>query len=269
VVPASRVPSALPPQLRDVMREHVEELREITVAEVGAPVMLTSGPNLEGPIGDLEFAAGLAENYSWETDLGEAEQMGITSRRVVSREAVGVVGAITPWNFPHQINLAKLGPALAAGNTVVLKPAPDTPWCAAILGPLIAEHNDIPAGVVNIVTSDNHGIGARLVEDPRVDMISFTGSTRTGREVVIGGAANLKRTFLELGGKSAAIVLDDADIAARQLHRVVPLHRLAVRHSARRHRGRSAGKTQAEAGVKHRSIRTLRTKKVTFSLWSS
>ncbi|MTE14357.1 aldehyde dehydrogenase [Nocardia aurantiaca] len=201
-------------QLRDAMRAHVEELREITVAEVGAPVMLTGGPQLEGPIADLSFAADLAETYTWDTDLGSAVQMGIASRRVIRREAVGVVGAITPWNFPHQINLAKLGPALAAGNTVVLKPAPDTPWCAAVLGPLIAEHTDIPAGVVNIVTSDDHGLGARLVEDPRVDMITFTGSTQTGRAVMAAASATLKRTFLELGGKSAAIVLDDADIAA-------------------------------------------------------
>ncbi|WP_067686471.1 aldehyde dehydrogenase [Nocardia jejuensis] len=201
-------------QLREAMRAHVEQLREITIAEVGAPVLLTSGPQLEGPISDLEFAAQLAETYSWETDLGTAVQMGITSRRVVRREAVGVVGAITPWNFPHQINLAKLGPALAAGNTVVLKPAPDTPWCAAALGSLILEHTDIPAGVVNIVTSDDHGVGARLVEHPDVDMVSFTGSTRTGRAVMTGAATTLKRTFLELGGKSAAVVLDDADIAA-------------------------------------------------------
>ncbi|MET9215125.1 MULTISPECIES: aldehyde dehydrogenase [unclassified Nocardia] len=200
-------------QLRDVLRDNIEELRAITVAEVGAPVMLTSGPQLEGPIADLSFAADLAENYEWQTDLGVAEQMGISSRRVIRREAVGVVGAITPWNFPHQINLAKIGPALAAGNTVVLKPAPDTPWCAAVLGPLIAEHTDFPAGVLNIVTSDDHTLGARLVEDPRVDMITFTGSTQTGRSVMAGASATLKRTFLELGGKSAAIVLDDADIA--------------------------------------------------------
>lgn len=199
-------------QLRDAMRAHIDELREITVAEVGAPVMLTSGPQLEGPVGDLSFAADLAENYSWTTDLGIGETMGISSRRTIRREAVGVVGAITPWNFPHQINLAKIGPALAAGNTVVLKPAPDTPWCAAVLGKLVVEHTDIPAGVLNIVTSQDHSLGARLVEDPRVDMITFTGSTATGRAVMAGAAATLKRTFLELGGKSASIVLDDADI---------------------------------------------------------
>ncbi|MFE7799959.1 aldehyde dehydrogenase [Nocardia sp. NPDC057440] len=201
-------------QLRTALQAHADELREITVAEAGAPRMLTRGPQLEGPVADLGYSASLAETYSWETDLGVAEPMGIKTRRVLRREAVGVVGAITPWNFPHQINFAKLGPALAAGNTLVLKPAPDTPWCAAAVGAVIAEHTDIPPGVVNIVTSADHAIGARLTTDPRVDMISFTGSTQTGKAVMAGAATTLKKTFLELGGKSAFIVLDDANIAA-------------------------------------------------------
>lgn len=200
-------------QLRDAMREHIEEIREITMAEVGAPRMLTAAAQLEGPVSDLSFAADTAESYQWRTDLGLAKPMGITTQRTVVREAVGVVGAITPWNFPHQINLAKIGPALAAGNTVVLKPAPDTPWCAAILGEM-AEHTDLPPGVLNIVTSDDHAVGAMLSEDPRVDMVSFTGSTATGRAVMAAGAATIKKVFLELGGKSAFLVLDDADLAA-------------------------------------------------------
>ncbi|MEV6068623.1 aldehyde dehydrogenase [Nocardia sp. NPDC052001] len=201
-------------QLRDALRAHIEDLREITIAEVGAPRMLTAGPQLEGPIGDLGYFADLAESYSWETDLGVASPMGIKSSRTLRREPIGVVGAITPWNFPHQINFAKLGPALAAGATVVLKPAPDTPWCAAAVGRIIAEETDIPAGVINIVTSDDHGLGSRLVTDPRVDMISFTGSTRTGKAVMAAAAQSLKKVFLELGGKSAFIVLDDADLSA-------------------------------------------------------
>ncbi|MFR9749486.1 aldehyde dehydrogenase [Nocardia sp. 004] len=201
-------------QLRTALQAHIEELRALTIAEVGAPAMLTSGPQLEGPIADLGYAAGLAETYHWETDLGIAEPMGIKTHRVLRREPIGVVGAITPWNFPHQINLAKLGSALAAGNTVVLKPAPDTPWCAAAVAAIIAEETDIPAGVVNIVTSADHELGALLTTDQRVDMISFTGSTTTGRSVLTGAATNLKKAFLELGGKSAFIVLDDADIAA-------------------------------------------------------
>src|SRR5689334_20493535 len=138
--------------------------------------------------------------------------MGIKTHRTVAREAVGVVGAITPWNFPHQINFAKLGPALAAGNTIVLKPAPDTPWCAALVAKVIAEETEIPAGVVNVVTSTDHSLGAQLCSDPRVDLVSFTGSTATGRTVMATAAQTLKKVFLELGGKSAFIVLDDADI---------------------------------------------------------
>ncbi|CAA0079591.1 Putative aldehyde dehydrogenase [Mycolicibacterium vanbaalenii] len=200
-------------QLQDALSKHVEELRELTMSEVGAPRMLTSTAQLEGPIADLSFSADTAENYQWRTDLGIASPMGIKTQRTVAREAVGVIGAITPWNFPHQINFAKIGPALAAGNTVVLKPAPDTPWCAAVLGELITEHTDIPAGVLNIVTSSDHGVGALLSKDPRVDMVSFTGSTATGRAVMADGAATLKKVFLELGGKSAFLVLDDADLA--------------------------------------------------------
>ena len=201
-------------QLRDALMSHVDELRDITIAEVGAPRMLTAGPQLEGPIADMGFAADLAESYEWETDLGSATPMGIKTNRTLRREAVGVVGAITPWNFPHQINLAKLAPALAAGNTVVLKAAPDTPWCAALVGRVIAEETDIPPGVVNVITSDDHRIGAQLAEDPRVDLVSFTGSTRTGKAVMVAAAASLKKVFLELGGKSAFIVLDDADVAS-------------------------------------------------------
>lgn len=200
-------------QLQQAMRDHVEELRDITVSEVGAPVMLTAGAHLEGPVEDLSFAADTAESYTWSLDLGRATPQGIPTNRTMVREAVGVVGAITPWNFPHQINLAKVGPALAAGNTLVLKAAPDTPWSAAVLGELIVEHTDFPAGVINIVTSSDHGLGALLSKDPRVDMVSFTGSTNTGRSVMIDAAATIKKVFLELGGKSAFLVLDDAVLA--------------------------------------------------------
>ncbi|MBJ7339705.1 aldehyde dehydrogenase [Mycolicibacterium sp.] len=200
-------------QLQQAMRDHAEELRELAIAEVGAPRMLTSMAQLDGPVEDLTFCADTAESYRWTTDLGTAAPMGIKTQRTIAREAIGVVGAITPWNFPNQINLAKLGPALAAGNTIVLKPAPDTPWSAAVLGQLILAHTDIPAGVVNVITSSDHAVGALLSKDPRVDMVSFTGSTNTGRAVMADGAATLKKVFLELGGKSAFLVLDDADLA--------------------------------------------------------
>jgi aldehyde dehydrogenase (NAD+) len=199
-------------QLRDALNEEIESLREITVAEAGAPVALTHSAQLQGPVDDLAFATGTAENYQWTTDLGVASPLGIKTKRSLVREPFGVVGAITPWNFPHQINFAKLGPALAAGNTIVLKPAPDTPWCAAEVGRIIAEKTDIPSGVVNIVTSSDHRLGAQLSEDPRVDLVSFTGSTATGRAVMTAAAQTIKKVFLELGGKSAFIVLDDADL---------------------------------------------------------
>ncbi|MEB3034271.1 aldehyde dehydrogenase [[Mycobacterium] nativiensis] len=201
-------------QLRDALGDEIEALREITIAEAGAPRMLTYGGQLQTPVDDLAFPADTAERYSWAVDLGVAAPLGITTRRTIVREPFGVVGAITPWNFPHQVSLAKIGPALAAGNTVVLKPAPDTPWCAAEVGRIIAEKTDFPPGVINIVTAADHRIGARLAEDARVDAVSFTGSTATGRSVMTAAAATIKKVFLELGGKSAFVVLDDADLGA-------------------------------------------------------
>jgi aldehyde dehydrogenase (NAD+) len=200
-------------QLHTAMQKHADELRATTVAEVGCPVSLTYGAQLDSPIEGIAWLADVVENYQWEQDLGVSTPFGIPSHRYTWREAVGVVGAITPWNFPNQINLAKVVPALGAGNTVVLKPPPDTPWTALLLGKIIAEETDIPAGVVNIVTSAKHEVGAQLSSDPRVDMVSFTGSTATGRRIMAAGAETIKKVFLELGGKSASIVLDDADLA--------------------------------------------------------
>ncbi len=201
-------------QLRDAMQAGAEELRDLTIAEVGAPRFLTAMAQLDTPVADLGWVADLAERYEWWQDLGEAEPMGVPSRRWVLREPAGVVGAITPWNFPHQINLAKVGAALAAGCTVVLKPAPDTPWAAAAVGHMAATATDLPPGVLNIVNVADHALGAQLSGDPRVDLVSFTGSTATGRKVMAAAAETLKRVFLELGGKSAFLVLDDADLAA-------------------------------------------------------
>jgi aldehyde dehydrogenase (NAD+) len=199
-------------QLRSALEVHADEMRALTVAEAGSPVSLTYSAQLDDPVASLGWMADLAEGYRFETDLGDAKPLGIASHRWVRREAVGVVGAITPWNVPHQINLAKVGPALAAGNTVVLKPAPDTPWCAAVLGRLAAEETDIPPGVLNVVPSSDNRVGAALVADRRVDLVSFTGSTATGRTVMASASETLKKVFLELGGKSAFVVLDDADL---------------------------------------------------------
>ncbi|MCW2549793.1 MAG: aldehyde dehydrogenase, partial [Mycobacterium sp.] len=200
-------------QLQAAYVRHADELRETTVAEVGCPVSLTYGPQQDSPVAGLGWIADFAENYEWVSDLGIAEPFGMRTQRYLQREPMGVVAAITPWNFPTQINLAKVGPALAAGCTAVLKPAPDTPWTATLLGQLVANETDIPPGVLNIVTSSGHEVGQQLAEDPRVDMISFTGSTATGAKIMTAAAQNITKVFLELGGKSALIALDDADIA--------------------------------------------------------
>jgi len=201
-------------QLQEALMRHADELRAVVVAEGGSPVVLTYGPQLDAPVQGLGWVADLAERYAWETDLGPAEPMGIPSHRYQRREPAGVVGAITPWNFPVQIMLAKVGPALAAGCTVVLKPAPDTPWSATMLGRIAAEETDLPAGVLNVVTGARHELGHQLSADTRVDMVSFTGSTATGRSVMRAAAENIKKVFLELGGKSALLALDDADLKA-------------------------------------------------------
>ena len=189
-----------------------ESMRALTTAEAGAAAFLTAGPQYDVPVEGLRWVTDLAADYAWEADLGEASPMGIRTHRTVRREPVGVVAAITPWNFPNQINLAKVGPALAAGCTVVLKPAPDTPWVAAELGRIAS--GILPPGVLNVVSTRDDDVAARLVTDPRVDLVSFTGSTATGRRIMAAAAPTLKRVFLELGGKSAAIVLDDADLGA-------------------------------------------------------
>ena len=198
-------------QLHAAALAHIEELRGVTVAEVGSPIALTYANQVDLPIEDLGYWVDQPVRYEYERWLPERDVFGQPQRRVVRREAVGVVGAITPWNFPLNLNLAKLGPALAAGNTVVLKPAPDTPWSATVLGRIIAEETDIPAGVVNVVASSDHLVGEVLTTDPRVDMITFTGSTATGRRIMAKGSDTVKKVFLELGGKSANIVLDDVE----------------------------------------------------------
>ncbi len=202
-------------QFHAALERHLEEMRELTVAEVGSPVMLTyGGPQLEAPVGSVKWVADLMDEYQWTENLGEVEAYGGRHRRWIEREPVGVVTAITAYNFPVQLNLAKLAPALAAGNTVVLKGAPDTPWSALALGHLIANETEIPPGVVNILTSAENSVGEVLTTHPDVDMVTFTGSTATGRKIMAAASATVKKTFLELGGKSAYVVLDDADVEA-------------------------------------------------------
>jgi len=200
-------------QLQEALEAEREELREQLILEVGCPRMTTQGPQLDGPMENaIRYPAKLIEEFPWEIEMPDGPgQQGEPNRRRIWREPVGVVGAIVPWNFPFEVSINKLAQALATGNTVILKPAPDTPWNATFLGRLIAERTDVPAGVVNIVTSSDHMVGEELTLSAEVDLISFTGSTAVGKRIMEKGAATLKRTFLELGGKSANIMLDDAD----------------------------------------------------------
>lgn len=203
-------------QLQAALESEQEELRAELVAEVGCPVLSTYGPQLDAPLREaLQWPAEMIEEFEWSRSLGpkDAFGMGELTEREVWKEPVGVVGVVTPWNFPVEIILNKFGPILAMGNTCVLKPAPDTPWNATRIARLIVEKTDIPAGVVNIVVGQDHLIGEVLSTSPDVDMIAFTGSTATGRRIMEAASATVKPVFLELGGKSVNLVLEDADFA--------------------------------------------------------
>ena len=204
-------------QLHQALVDHADELRELTIAEVGATRALTHGPQLDEPIRIVRYYADLLKTYPMTEDLGEIESRGMWHHRWVEKEAAGVVGAIIAYNYPNQLALAKLPPALAAGCTVVLKGAPDTPLITLALGELIANHTDIPPGVVNVLSSSDPAVGAALTTSPDVDGITFTGSTATGRKIMAAASETVKRVLLELGGKSAVIMLDDADFASASM----------------------------------------------------
>jgi aldehyde dehydrogenase (NAD+) len=214
-------------QLQAALEAEKEELRAELIAEAGTPVLVTGIAQLEWPLAhSLNYYADLIEHFEWERELPDSDLFGVHSVRRVWKEAVGVVSAIIPWNFPFEVLMSKLSPALAAGDTIVVKSAIETPFNALRIGRLINEATDIPAGVVNIVTTSDNTIAERLVRDPRVDMVSFTGSTAVGRHIQQIGADSVKRVFLELGGKSAMVVLDDADFAA-----VIPASAQACMHA--------------------------------------
>ena len=200
-------------QFYQALTEHQEELRELTIADAGATRMSTHANQLDVPLEIVSYYAGLLESYPMTEALRDVEFMGKTHRRWVEKEAAGVVAAIIAYNYPNQLALAKLAPALAAGCTVVLKAAPDTPLITLALGELIASHTDIPPGVVNVLASSQAPVGEVLTTHPDVDMVTFTGSTATGRKIMEAASRTVKRVFLELGGKSALVALDAADVS--------------------------------------------------------
>jgi betaine-aldehyde dehydrogenase len=190
--------------IHEGLKARGEEIGRTIAAEVGMPVKLATRIQAGSPTFTFSMYAKLAASFEWEEQVGNS---------LVLREPVGVVACVTPWNYPlHQI-AAKVAPALAAGCTVVLKPSEVAPLNAFILAEVVHAAG-LPRGVFNLVTGTGPEVGEALARHPEVDMVSFTGSTRAGRRVAELAADTVKRVALELGGKSAAIVLDDADLAA-------------------------------------------------------
>lgn len=183
------------------------EMAELISTEMGAPVSFSNLAQAPAPWMQIEAFLGIARAYPW-----EETRAGSLGEVIVRREPVGVVAAIPPWNVPQFTIMSKLVPALLAGCTIVIKPAPETPLDTYLMAELLQEAG-VPAGVVNIVAAGREA-GAHLVAHAGVDKVAFTGSTAAGRKIAAVCGEQLKRVSLELGGKSAAIVLDDADLAA-------------------------------------------------------
>jgi acyl-CoA reductase-like NAD-dependent aldehyde dehydrogenase len=202
VAPADR--ARLLRRLAALVEEHGEELARIESQNVGKPIA--------GARGEVGMVAEVFHFYAGAVDKHHGETIPVAGGvDLTFREPLGVVGLIVPWNFPLNISSWKLGPALACGNTVVLKPAVLTPLSALRLAELALEAG-IPEGVVNVVAGKGSVVGQRLVEHPDVAKIGFTGSTEVGRRVMEGAAATIKRVTLELGGKSANVIFADADL---------------------------------------------------------
>jgi betaine-aldehyde dehydrogenase len=190
-------------RIGEALGARTDEIAAIISHEVGMPMTLSGAVQVGLPAGAFADAAKAAESFPWEEEIGNS---------LVVREPVGVVGAITPWNYPLYQVVLKVAPALAAGCTVVLKPSEVAPLNAFALAEVIHEVG-LPAGVFNLVTGVGPVVGEAIASHPKVDMVSFTGSTRAGKRVMELAAESVKRVSLELGGKSANILLDDADFA--------------------------------------------------------
>lgn len=195
-------------QIVDKINENAKKLTELEVRDSGSTIK-KAGEDIFLSAKSLNYYSKLA-SVNTDEDVEGLSKAGV-SKNIIRREPVGVCALIIPWNFPLKMAIWKLGPALAAGNTVILKPAMETSVTAAELARLISE-TDMPKGVVNVITGSGSEIGTELVSNPKVDKIGFTGSTEVGKVIMKNAADNLKKITLECGGKSANIVLDDADI---------------------------------------------------------
>ena len=191
----------------DVYAARIPEMAEVITDEMGSPISFSQLAQSPAPWMMLTTFLQIAAEYPWE----ERRPGVLSSEVVVRREPVGVVGAIVPWNVPQFVTMSKLAPALLAGCTMVLKPSPETPLDAFLMADILTEAG-VPKGVVSIVPAGRE-VGEHLVRHPGVDKIAFTGSTAAGRRIASICGEQLKRVSLELGGKSAAIILEDADLA--------------------------------------------------------
>ncbi|MGZ5362658.1 MAG: aldehyde dehydrogenase family protein [Mycobacterium sp.] len=199
-------------QLQVALRNEATEFQKLVTAEAGvaSSVIVT---HVDRMIDGMDFWNDLTTSFQWEEDLGPYELLGMQSDRRVRYEPYGVVGAVTPWNAPFMTAIWKVTHAMATGNTVVLKSAPDTPLTAAKMAQVISESTDVPQGVVNMISSEDKAIaGDALTGDPRVDMFHFTGSPGVGQRIQERAAIGIRHVVLELGGKSANVLLPDADL---------------------------------------------------------
>lgn len=196
-------------RLAAVLAERAADFARVETSQTGKPIRLSSEFDVPGTVDNTAFFAGAARNLEGRA----AGEYSGDHTSYVRREPVGVVGSIAPWNYPLQMAAWKILPAVAAGNTVVLKPSELTPLTALMFAQACADAG-LPDGVVNVVTGDGRTAGERLVSHPDVAMVSFTGSTAVGRRVAELATRTVKRTHLELGGKAPFVVFDDADLEA-------------------------------------------------------
>ena len=196
--------------IADRLTERIDDLAVLEALENGAPVRQAGAFQIGFSIAHLRYFADLARSYAFERP-GPLLRVPTLASGIVRREPIGVCAAIVPWNFPLLLAMWKIGPALAAGNTLVVKPDEHTPLTLLEFA-RIAQECGLPPGVLNVVPGEGHVVGARLASHPDVRKIAFTGSTAVGREIMRMAAGNVKRLTLELGGKGPNIVLDDADL---------------------------------------------------------
>lgn len=196
-------------KIADALEAHADELIALESENTGKPIAVTAAEEIPPMIDQIRFFAGAARILEGKS-AGEYMQ-GFTS--IIRREPIGVIGQVTPWNYPMMMAVWKFAPAIAAGNTVVLKPADTTPVSTLRMAEIIAEADALPPGVLNVVCGDRES-GRLLVEHPIPQMVAITGSVRAGMQVAEAAAKDVKRVHLELGGKAPVVIFDDADLAA-------------------------------------------------------